>query len=106
MILCKSIFVHFGNMMLLPFRRIEDYAIIGIGPGLFKICRLLSIVLLAVHFLACLFWRVKLDTAGPEAVAEFLSMRGIPANVRRTNYAAGNRLIPNAERTNLTSFLI
>jgi hypothetical protein len=62
-------------------RRVEDFAIIVIGPGLFKIGRLLSVVLLTVHLLACLFWRVKLETADPAAIADFLLTRGIPADV-------------------------
>uniref|UniRef100_A0A7S0M770 Ion transport domain-containing protein n=1 Tax=Cryptomonas curvata TaxID=233186 RepID=A0A7S0M770_9CRYP len=61
-------------------RRVEDFVIILIGPGLFKIGRLLSVVLLTVHVLACLFWRVKLETADPAAVADFLATRGIPAD--------------------------
>jgi hypothetical protein len=29
------------------------------GPGLFKITRLFGVVVLTIHFFACLFWRVK-----------------------------------------------
>jgi len=39
--------------------KFEDYAMIIFGPGLFRIVRLFAVVVLTIHFFACLFWRVK-----------------------------------------------
>jgi hypothetical protein len=53
------------------------------GSSVFKIARLLFVALLSVHFFACIFYRVKKDSAAsPEDVDTFYTSRGVSPNVR------------------------
>ena len=52
------------------------------GSSVFKIARLLFVALLSVHFFACIFFRVKNETAGsPDDVEAFYNSRGVDPNV-------------------------
>ena len=62
-------------------RVLEDYAVIYLGPFLFKITRLLIIALMAVHLFACIFLRIKRDFSSPEDVEAFYQARNVPDNV-------------------------
>ena len=63
-------------------RAAEDYVVLYFGPALFKIGRLLLIATICVHFFACLFFRVKEDSAASHAeVSAFYSSRGVDEQV-------------------------
>jgi hypothetical protein len=65
-------------------RIIEDYAVLYFGSAMFKIGRLLLIAMMCVHLFACVFFRVKKESAAsPEDVALFFSSRGVDPNVRK-----------------------
>jgi hypothetical protein len=64
-------------------RVFEDYVVLYFGSSVFKIARLLFVALLSVHFFACIFYRVKKDSAAsPEDVNMFYTSRGVSPNVR------------------------
>ncbi len=44
-------------------RTIEDYAVVYLGSFLFKVARLVIIAMFTVHFAACIFYRVKMNSA-------------------------------------------
>jgi hypothetical protein len=57
---------------------IEDYAVVYLGAAIFKISRLLFIALLSVHFFACIFYRVKEESAAQrEDVAAFYTSKNV-----------------------------
>jgi hypothetical protein len=61
---------------------IEDYVVLYFGSSVFKIARLLFVALLSVHFFACIFYRVKNESAASsEDVEAFYSSRGVDSNV-------------------------
>jgi hypothetical protein len=63
-------------------RMIEDYAVVYLGSAVFKIARLLIVATFSVHFFACVFFRVKLNSAASEAdVVDFYVSRNIDENV-------------------------
>jgi hypothetical protein len=71
----------FQNLMY-PCRLIEDYAVVYLGSAIFKIARLLVVATFSVHFFACVFYRVKLNSAASEAdVVEFYVSRNVQENV-------------------------
>ncbi len=47
-------------------RVLEDYAVLYFGAAVFKVARLLFIAFLGVHLFACLYFRVKKDTAASQ----------------------------------------
>jgi len=57
---------------------VQDYATVMLGQNFFKIFRLLSIVLFAVHFFACAFWRVASTSRSPEELDALLSSKNVP----------------------------
>jgi hypothetical protein len=60
----------------------EDYAVVYLGSAVFKIARLLIVAIFSVHFFACIFFRVKVNSAASEAdVVEFYVSRDIQENV-------------------------
>jgi hypothetical protein len=44
-------------------RAFQDYTVLYLGSSSFKICRLLFIAMLSVHFFACAFYKVKMESA-------------------------------------------
>ena len=63
-------------------RVVEDYAVVYFGSSVFKIARLLIVATFSVHFFACVFFRVKLNSAASEAdVVEFYVSRNVQENV-------------------------
>jgi hypothetical protein len=53
------------------------------GPAVFKISRLLVIAMSCVHIFACVFFRVKKDSAeSTDAVDQFYISRNVNPNVR------------------------
>jgi hypothetical protein len=63
------------------FGLIGDYAVIFLGSNFFKILRLLTIVIFAVHFFACAFWRVAREYRTPEELDAWLSGKHVPRDV-------------------------
>ncbi len=64
-------------------RLVEDYAVVYFGSAIFKIARLLIVATFSVHFFACVFFRVKLNSAASEAdVVEFYVSRNVGEHVR------------------------
>jgi hypothetical protein len=52
------------------------------GPAIFKISRLLVIAMSCVHIFACVFFRVKKDSAeSVDVVDQFYSSRNVDPNV-------------------------
>lgn len=47
------------------------------GSAVFKIARLLVIACFSVHIFACIFFRVKKESAAPDAVQDFYLARGV-----------------------------
>ena len=69
---------------------IEDYAVLYFGSAMFKICRLLLIAMSSVHFFACIFFRVKKESAAsPDDVAAFYSSKGVDPEASGTGYPRG-----------------
>jgi hypothetical protein len=63
---------------------VEDYGVIYLGSGIFKIARLLFIAMFSVHMFACVFFRVKIVSAAvPEDVTAFYTSRNVASNVSR-----------------------
>ena len=63
-------------------RVIEDYVVLYFGSSVFKIARLLSVAMMSVHFFACVYYRVKEESAAsPEDVELFYTSRGVDPNV-------------------------
>ena len=70
------------SLVLHSYRSVEDYSIIIFGPAFFKVLRLLIIAMMGVHYGACIFFRVKLETAQNEHdVIEFYSSRQVGPEV-------------------------
>ncbi len=64
-------------------RTIEDYAVVYLGSALFKVARLVIIAMYTVHFGACIFFRVKMNSAEtPEDVTAFYASKHIRDDVR------------------------
>ncbi len=64
------------------FRTAEDYAVVYMGAAVFKITRLLVIAISCVHVFACMFFKVKIESAeSPDEVVAFYAARGIKENV-------------------------
>ena len=60
----------------------EDVAVVYLGSAVFKIFRLTFIALFFVHLFACIFFRVKVESADrPEDVSEFYTSRNAKDNV-------------------------
>jgi hypothetical protein len=69
-------------------RLVEDYAVVFFGSAIFKIGRLLIIAAFSVHLFACIFFRVKINSAASEAeVVDFYVSRNIDANVSTVSKA-------------------
>ncbi len=63
-------------------RTIEDYAVVYLGSALFKIFRLVIIAMYTVHFGACIFFRVKMNSAAsPEDISSFYAENNIQDDV-------------------------
>ncbi len=63
-------------------RTIEDYAVVYLGSILFKITRLVIVAMFTVHFGACIFFRVKMNSAdSAEDVSSFYAENHIRDNV-------------------------
>jgi hypothetical protein len=63
-------------------RVIEDYIVLYFGPAIFKISRLLFFAMSCVHMFACIFFRVKKDSAeSTDAVDQFYISRNVNPNV-------------------------
>ncbi len=58
-----------------------------------QIVRLLLIVLLAVHFFACAFWRVASSFRTPEEMDTWLAAKHVPADVSLTHPPRPNRIV-------------
>ncbi len=52
-------------------RVVEGYVVLCFGAATFKITRLLCIAMLSVHLFACLFYRVKKDSAESQDDLDF-----------------------------------
>ncbi len=64
------------------FRAVEDYGVVYLGSGIFKIARLTFIALFFVHLFACIFYRVKEATAdSPDEVVDFYVSKKVEADV-------------------------
>jgi hypothetical protein len=72
------------------FRRvIEDYAVLYCGSAMFKIGRLLLIAMMSVHLFACVFFRVKKESATSlDDVDLFYSSKGLDPNVRKLPFSS------------------
>ena len=55
----------------------------AVAPAATQIARLLTIVIFAVHFFACAFWRVASYYRTPEELDAWLSGKHVPADVSR-----------------------
>ncbi len=76
-----------------------------LGSAIFKIARLLFIAMLCVHFFACIFYRVKRDTAqNPENVVSFYEARYVDQDVR--SVPCGNIVIVELSGPYLCVFLL
>jgi hypothetical protein len=63
-------------------RAVEDYGVVYLGSGIFKIARLTFIALFFVHLFACIFYRVKESTAESlEDVVDFYTSKNVEADV-------------------------
>ncbi len=63
-------------------RVLEDYAVVCYGPAIFKVMRLFFIALLCVHFSACIFYRVKRESAfNPEDTIAFYKSKYVDEEV-------------------------
>jgi hypothetical protein len=63
-------------------RMLEDYAVLYFGSAMFKIGRLLVIAMMCVHIFACVFYRVKKESAAsPDDVAAFYVSKAVDPNV-------------------------
>lgn len=61
---------------------IEDYAVVYFGSAIFKITRLLVVATSSVHFFACIFYRVKEESAASnEDVTTFYTSRNVQEDV-------------------------
>ena len=64
-------------------RSLQDHVVLYFGSVIFKIGRLTAVAALSVHFFACAFYRVKIDSADkPEDVEDFYLSRGVEPTVR------------------------
>ena len=71
----------------------EDYAVVYLGSAIFKIARLLVVATFSVHFFACIFFRVKLNSAASEAdVVEFYASRNVEENVSTVQRISNSEL--------------
>ena len=71
-------------------RAFEDYAVLYCGPNLFKVTCLLYIAGMSVHFFACIFYRVKQESAdSPADVTYFYTSRDVDPNVRARGKGRG-----------------
>ena len=76
--MCVCVYIH-----ILLCRVIEDYAVLYFGSAMFKIVRLLLIAMMCVHLFACVFYRVKKESAASlDDVAAFYSSKGVDPSVR------------------------
>ena len=63
-------------------REVEDYAVLYFGSAIFKVARLLFIAGISVHFFACIFYRVKHESAvDPDDVTAFYVSRNADPHV-------------------------
>ena len=63
-------------------RAIEDLAVVYLGSAVFKISRLTFVALFCVHLFACIFFRVKMESASsPADVVDFYAARNIAEDV-------------------------
>jgi hypothetical protein len=75
------------NVCLLR-RVVEDYAVLYCGSAMFKIGRLLLIAMMSVHLFACVFFRVKKESATSlDDVELFYSSKGVDPNVRVLSFS-------------------
>jgi hypothetical protein len=66
---------------------VQDYAVLLCGSAAFKMARLVISAVLIVHIFACGFYRVKAESAGPDALVDFFATRGVSAQVVQQNQA-------------------
>jgi hypothetical protein len=72
---------------------VEDYGVVYLGSGIFKIARLTFIALFFVHLFACIFYRIKeASSEGPEEVAAFYISKNVAADVSLQLYMLVTRL--------------
>jgi hypothetical protein len=65
---------------------LEDYAVLYFGSAMFKIGRLLLIAMMCVHVFACVFYRVKKESAAsPDDVTAFFASRAVDPDVGTGN---------------------
>jgi hypothetical protein len=61
---------------------LEDYSVLYFGSAMFKIGRLLLIAMMCVHVFACLFFRVKKESAAsPDDVTAFYASKAVDPDV-------------------------
>jgi hypothetical protein len=61
---------------------LEDIAVVYLGSAVFKIARLTYVALFCVHLFACIFYRVKMESADdPDEVIRFYTSRNIAEDV-------------------------
>jgi len=70
---------------------IEDYIVLSIGIALYKVARLLFVAMMCVHVFACLFYRVKKESAvQPEDVDAFYLSRNSNAEDLTSAYVSSD----------------
>ena len=71
-------------------RLIEDYVVLSMGMAFYKILRLLLLALMCVHVFACLFYRVKKESAiSQDDVEGFYHSRNSNSTVLETTNSLG-----------------
>jgi hypothetical protein len=66
----------------------DQLTLLGVTKNFFKLMRLFVFLFLTLHVFACLYWRVKVDSAA-ETVEDFLASR----NVHHEVSEGGNQLL-------------
>ncbi len=72
-------------LFLCPLRVIEDYMVLYFGSAMFKIARLLFVAMSCVHVFACVFYRVKKESASTDEVNQFFISRNVDPTVSSLN---------------------